>query len=223
MMNLATQQKSIFSSFDFCEIEPEKVLNAEKMELKIKEDRAIEIYKNSGIPKKFFNESFETFRAETPEEKSNLSKAACFADNPLNRILIFCGKNGTGKTHLACGIIRKCGGHYVTAPDLCVEYESSSDYQAKKTKAGVLKTYVDYSFLVIDECGRYILKPDTEKFLLSYIVCNRYENDLPTVLITNSSKSDLIKFLGAAVYDRLSEVCTTVDFTGESKRILRRV
>jgi len=72
--------------------------------------------------------------------------------------------------------------------------------------------------LVIDECGKYFLNSDLEKFLLIQIVCGRYENNKPTVLVTNANKKAFIDFMGKAVYDRLTEVCSTVEFDFESKR-----
>jgi DNA replication protein DnaC len=72
--------------------------------------------------------------------------------------------------------------------------------------------------LVIDECGKYTLNPDLEKFLLSQIITSRYENNRPTVLVTNENKKKYIEFLGKSVFDRMTEVCITLDFTGKSKR-----
>lgn len=190
----------------------------EKQQEKISLEKAYEGYKRSGVPSKFFESSLDTFNAET-EEDSKIKKIVTeYAENPANRVLILYGNHGRGKTHLGCGITRKCGGAYVTSSKLCIEWEAAVSYHAKRTRMEILDHYSKIEMLVIDECGKYALNMDLEKFLLSSIVCERYENNLPTVLITNEQKEVIVKYLGKTAYDRLREVCTTVSFEGESRR-----
>lgn len=177
-----------------------------------------ERYKNSGVPEKFFCHSFDTF--DTTEEKEAALKKAVmtFSDNPENKILVLSGKNGTGKTHLACSVIRKCGGKYITSTMLCLKYDSAIGFKADMTREEIISHYSKVNMLVIDECGKYFLNSDLEKFLLIQIVCGRYENNRPTVLVTNANKKSFIEFMGKAVYDRLTEVCSTIEFDLDSKR-----
>lgn len=129
----------------------------------------------------------------------------------------------THNTHLLSGIIRECGGEYVTSSQLCVEYEAAISYHSKRTREEILRHYTTVSLLVIDECGKYTLNEKVEQFILAYIFCTRYENDLATGAATNAEKKSFIEFLGKSVYDRFTEVCTTLDFTGPSKRKDRRI
>ena len=76
--------------------------------------------------------------------------------------------------------------------------------------------------LVIDECGKYIVNEKLEQFILAYIFSTRYENDLATGAATNAEKKTFLEFLGKSVYDRFTEVCIALDFTGPSKRKTRR-
>ena len=77
--------------------------------------------------------------------------------------------------------------------------------------------------LVIDEIGRTIgTQAEKETELIGYIMRERYENMLPTVLISNLKKNDLLKKLGAAVVDRLRETCCLLEFSGESYRLSKR-
>lgn len=193
--------------------EYEKQLEKERLEQEQKR------YENSGVPSKFYHTSLDSYIAATEEEIRNKKIAENFAKNPKNRILIMCGNNGNGKSLLGCGILRVSGGLYVLASDLCIEYEAGTSYHTERTRPGTLKYYSSVKVvLVIDESGKYSINPELEKFLIAYIVCIRYENNLSTVLITNANKKEYIEFLGKSVFDRLTEVCTTLEFTGTSKR-----
>ena len=197
---------------------------SEKLELyegswkEIETGKRKERFENCGVPMKFFNASFDTFEVENQEQKENLNKVQQFAVAPKNRVLILSGNNGTGKTHLGVSVLTENEGLFRTSENICIEYDSASDFHSKLTRLEVLKKYISVKMLVIDECGKYTIRQDLERFLLSYIVRNRYENNLPTVLITNGEIKEFIEFLGKAVYDRLVEVCTTVTFRQKSLR-----
>jgi DNA replication protein DnaC len=200
-----------------------EVVEYEKKMQEREQERLLCAYKDSGVPAKFFNQSFETFIAETKEEKNVLQECMNFAAKPSNRILLLTGKNGNGKSHLGSSILRKNiydykGGEYITAPALCIKYDSAISFKASMNREEVIAHYSKVPVLIIDECCKYFLNTELEKFLLVTIICNRYENNLPTVLISNADKRTFIDFLGKAVYDRFTEVCTTLDFDWQSKR-----
>ena len=200
----------------------EKVKEYEEMEAKIEKEKHFEMYKNSGVPEKFFKEGFETYLAESESEKSALDVVLRFASNPTNKVLIFCGNNGNGKTHLGCSVIREFGGEYVTSSFICIKYDSAIGFKTKFSREEIIDHYIRVPMLVIDECCKYFINSELEKFLLVQIVCGRYENDKPTILISNAKKEEFISFMGKAVYDRLSECCTTITFDWESKRKQKR-
>ena len=205
-------------------VDDEGVDEYEKMlEERRKQDR-ISFYKSSksGVPSKFWNESLETYIAETPEEERNKDAIQQFVKNPQNKVYILCGNNGNGKSHLASSVIRELGGKYITASDLCIEYESYGSFSGEMSRTKYLRILSAQVVLVIDECGKYTLNQQLEKFLLAYVLSARYEDNLPTILVTNASKKEFIEFLGISVFDRLTEVCTTLEFTEPSKRKARR-
>ena len=215
-MNSLEPMKLSFNLDDYS-VNP-KVSEYEARLEEIQKEKDFEAYKKSGVPAKFFNESLETFIAETDEEKRNLYVVRQFCKNPKNKVLLLSGFRGNGKSHLLCGIIRECGGEYISSLDLCVEYESATSYHSPRTRNEILKHYSTVSMLVIDECGKYSPDEKLEQFLLSYIFSTRYENNLATAAATNANKKGLIEFLGKSVFDRFIECCTTLDFTGASKR-----
>jgi len=195
----------------------QKVNDYDKMLEDIKKADAQARFEKSGVPIKFFNSSFSSFQVNGEEAFAyDLSKQ--FAENPENKVLIFCGNNGTGKTHLACAVIRNYGGEYITSSMLALKYESAVGYKADMTREEIILHYSRCKMLVIDECCKYFLNSELEKFLLIQIVCNRYENNLPTILISNAKKNDLVAFMGKAVFDRLCDVCTAIEFDWQSRR-----
>lgn len=190
-------------------------------EQKIKEREAevkYNAYINSGVPERYFNESIESFTCENEKMQEIKNKVQKFAENPKNKILVLYGENGNGKTHLGAGIVRACGGEYILSSLLCVKYDSGTSFKASMTREEILEHYSKVKMLVIDECCKYFINAEMEKFVLSYIISMRYANGLPTVLITNGKINDFINFLGKAVYDRFTEVCTTLEFDWQSKR-----
>ena len=200
----------------------QEIEEAEKKEQAVKKQ---EVFEKSGVSRKFFNVSLDNYKAVTDEEKTALKESKNMVERirkGTNEVLMFYGKFGTGKTHLGCSIIREVGGYYTTSFKLIIEYESCNDFKSKQTKMQMLEKYSNEKLLVIDEIGRGI-KENVEKEILSYIINQRYENELPTVLITNLDANDFFKFMGMAIKDRCQECCITVELTGNSKRPSLRV
>ena len=138
-------------------------------------------------------------------------------------ILILHGENGTGKSHLLSSILRETGGEYITSSMLCMKYDSALGYKAKMSREEIIEHYIKLKgVLVIDECCKYFLNKELEKFILLTVLCGRYENNKATALGTNTDKQPFIEFLGKAVFDRCTEVCKTLLFDWESRRKDRR-
>lgn len=174
------------------------------------------IVEESGIKKRYWEESLDTYKTETEEDKKNLEYIRKFCKGETKPMLLLIGKYGTGKTHLGCGIVRETWGTFVSSFELCLRFEMGSDFKADMNKMEVLEKYSSKKMLVIDEIGR--AKQDIEKMVIPYIINERYERMLPTVLITNIDKQAFLELLGDATTDRLKEVCSTLTFTGKSKR-----
>ena len=195
------------------QIEQQKILESKRLEKYQSEE--------SGVNRKFWNSSIKDFHADSENEKNILKVVSDFIadvkNKNCNKFLLMFGTFGTGKTLLGSSIIRECGGYYTTSFKMCIEYESSSDFRAKKSKLEVYDFYCNVPVLVIDEFGASDKKA-TEKELIANIIDQRYENNLPTVLISNLTKQQIVEILGRRIFDRLTEICTSVEFTGESRR-----
>jgi len=194
-------------------MEREQEAEREEERLLLKQKR----YEYSGVPKKFFKHSIDTYHVRDNFQKDVKESVSGYISDPQNKMLLLCGNNGTGKTHLGCAVLRECEGIYITSFKLCVEYESGSDFKSQRNKLEVLDFYVKQKMLVIDEVGRFC-DEKTEKSVIPAIINMRYEDDLPTVIISNLSKKEIVEYFGKATYDRMTETCTSIEFKAKSMR-----
>ena len=192
----------------------------ERQERQQAEREKLERYEKSGVPERYFNEALDTYKI-TNEMQATAAKAAT---NFLHAVkcgefksLVLIGSAGTGKTHLACAIIREAGGKYRTAPDIVEEMRRAKSFTANDTEADIIKYYGHVPLLVIDEIGRGIASTD-EKYMLYQILNARYNTRKPTVLISNHKKADFLQYIGVAAADRLVESAEIWELNGESYR-----
>ena len=180
----------------------------------------IERYKKSGVPERYLNEGLDTYQI-TNEMQTTAAKAATKFLHAVKcgefKSLVMIGNAGTGKTHLACAIIREAGGKYRTAPDIVEEMRRAKSFTAAETEAEIIDYYGRIKLLVIDEIGRGISATD-EKYMIYQIVNARYNTRKPTVLISNLGKSDFRQYIGVAAADRLVESAEIWEMNGESYR-----
>lgn len=188
-----------------------------------KKQRAFE---KSGIGEKFFYERIETFRG--PAQAAEVLKTVTAYLQSVRcgafKSLVLCGNPGTGKTHLAGGLLYELGGLFRLSDVIREEYEAAKSFTAKYTQAELIRTYGRVSFLVIDEIGR-TESPTTatvEKHCLYRIINERYNNRLPTVFTSNFSQKEFMAYLGKASIDRLTESADFCIFDRESYRPHKR-
>lgn len=177
------------------------------------------------VPERYWSESIDTYKTDTEERRKAKIKTESFIQAVKCgkfQTLVFLGTVGTGKTHLASGIVYECGGLYRLAPAIVEEMRRAKSFTANDTEADIIKYYGHVPLLVIDEIGRGIAATD-EKYMLYQILNARYNTRKPTVLISNQNKKDFLNYVGIAAADRLTESAQVVEFTGQSYRaVIRR-
>jgi DNA replication protein DnaC len=211
-----------------CEADRETKWLAERAEeAKLDFQRRLDTAK---IQPRFLRKTFEDYNATTDGQKKALKIAREYAENfgehlKAGRCLIFSGRVGCGKTHLACAIIHSiiarpfAGGvdgewtkrrsddwhtcRYVSASGIIRDIRDSwGDREMTETR--VFKKYTSPSLLVVDEIGRQN-GDDRDRNLLDELIDLRYEAMKPTLISTNCDKLQMANFIGERGLNRLFE------------------
>lgn len=169
----------------------------------------------AGIPDRFQDRSLESFVASTEEQKFALQSAkeyaAGFAGNAAltGQSLIFVGKPGTGKTHLAVGI----GMHllrqgrpvlFTTVQRAIRRVRDTWSRESGETESQAVAALVFPDLLILDEVGVQS-GSEFEKNQLFDILNERYETRRPTLLLSNLDVEGVRAYLGDRIFDRLRE------------------
>lgn len=189
---------------------------ARKLELHQAEQKAsIESsMRKACIPARFATRTLETFEAHNDGAARAYRIAEAYSGDfasvlAAGRALVFCGNVGTGKTHLAIGIIHRVMGMRHTARygvliDAIRAVKETWGRSSTTTEAEVLAGYTAPDLLVLDEVGVQF-GSDSEKLILFSIVNARYNQMKPTIIISNLARDGLTEYLGDRVADRLRE------------------
>lgn len=168
--------------------------------------------RESGVPLRFESKTLEAFSAKNDRQQIALSACKRLVESiragEQGANLIFIGKPGTGKSHLACGIIlalyrshRVCR---IDLPDLIREIRATWSRKAEHTEAEVLDYFGELDLLIIEEIGTGAGSED-EKARIFQVINRRYEAMLPTILVSNFDLKALEQEIGSRVLDRLRE------------------
>lgn len=165
--------------------------------------------RDSTIPKELKTATFDTFIANTPEERQLLAFAKQQADKYLNGMVgntLITGGTGIGKSHLSISIAKVINEGYraknepksvlfISLTEIIKEIKEGWNYGrgAKLTEAEAVKLLTEADYLILDDLGakNATLNPksDWEQDFLFDILNNR-EN---TIINTNLSGSELKK------------------------------
>lgn len=174
-------------------------------------ERAERKKRYSGLRERHKNSAFDNFDTNTDGQKIALKKAQDFAEGVLHGVggnLVMTGKVGTGKTHLAAATVNLLLGHdksvrIIKVPELLRLIKSSWN-GGEMTESDIIGMCSSVDLLILDEVGVQY-GSDTEKLIVSEIIDNRYQEMLPTMLISNLDASGIRECIGERCYDRLKE------------------
>lgn len=175
----------------------------EEQELKDK----ILLYQNrqklSNVPLRYLNASIDTL----PQEHLDIISKYNFKQD-----ILLLGKTGTGKTYTAMSLINNA----IAINKTCfyIQFYSLTNLQIKEYE--LFKRCKGVDLLVIDEFG--INDSDFKSNMLFEIVNERYNNMLPTVIISNLSLPRIKELASDALLSRLREDYILIQFTGNDLR-----
>ncbi len=178
------------------------------------------------IPDDFKDKTFDSFIASTENQQRNLSLCRRYSDNwkkvrENGYSLLMFGNPGTGKSHLACSIIRSLlpgiTALYVRVPDVISFVRSQWRADAEESEHAAKRRFIDLDLLVLDEIG---IQSGTsnEQSILFQIIDGRLSENRPTIFLTNLMPKALAEVLGDRIMDRINGKSYAMQFLGESHR-----
>lgn len=181
-------------------------------------------WKDCGIPLRYTSSSLNSWEPKSKTQSAILAAVRAYADGfsdnfRLGRGLLLLGDIGTGKTHLACGVLTEAisqgyKGIFTSATGLFANLKEEFGGKRREGESAA-ETCARRDLLVIDDIGAH-RGTDWEVGVLHQILDARYAERLPTILTSNSEDFDA--FVGVRVADRLIENSLRLTFKGNSQR-----
>ena len=115
------------------------------------------------------------------------------------------GRTGTGKTHLACAMIRNIlhlGGfaRYITSEDMANSIANAWT-QPDSSESTEIYRFTEYDLLIVDEYGLHDQHENRLK-LVHKVLYSRYDAKKPTIVISNFTTDELSKNIGDRLWSR---------------------
>lgn len=169
---------------------------------------------DANIPYRFRDSSFASFISTSSEQRRALEIAREYASNcdklQAGVSLVFIGRLGTGKTHLATAIMRSviesdiCSARYATVGEIIRAVRSTWRRNSEKSEEQVIDRFACTGLLVLDEVGVQV-GSDDERRILFEILDGRYREEMPTIVISNENVAGITTYIGERGMDRLRE------------------
>ncbi len=149
----------------------------------------------AGIPKRYEHCELSNFKFDGEYRGLANARLAAYRfveEYPLDKTgLVFTGKIGVGKTHLAIGIIRalatskgvSCA--FYDYRTLLKEIQHSYNESVKTTELDILRPVFETEVLVLDELGTVKRATDWVWDTVNLILNTRYNDGLTTIVTTN--------------------------------------
>lgn len=176
--------------------------------------------KQSGVPLRFKRCTLANFilsvnESEREMQQTVLDSARRYIDNFSKNLegnmqdMLFAGKVGTGKTHIACAIAIE-----LIKRGFTVRYETLGDYfrrirdtykqSCPRSELDVRDEFAAYDLLILDEVGVQA-GSEAEELMMFSLLNKRYGDARPTLFLSNFDKAALITILGERLVSRIKE------------------
>ena len=200
--------------------------------LKKKKEAVEKLRQVSNIPQKYLEADIKKWSNTGKEglEKENNDKSYFVVKSYVAHLakmiqkgygLYIAGKNGVGKTYLACAIanhalcLLKSVRYYTMASIIKTEIKGWRDEEAADVMSGIKKS----DLLVIDDIDKvYRTATDIEGAVFDNILRERLQNSKPCIFTSNKTIVQAKEAFGENVASMLVEHCTEIVFLGHDFR-----
>jgi DNA replication protein DnaC len=169
-------------------------------------------YTERNVPPRYRSESFATFVAVTPSQRSAL---AAVQEHAREGVFLL-GPPGCGKTHLAAAAIMDgpAGSLFVSTTDLLDDIRAGFDGDSR----GLLERAKRAPLLALDDLGSEAVK-DWARDRLHSLLNWRWNQRLPVIATTNCRPKIIGERIGDAGVSRLAGLCRhRIDMQGPDAR-----
>lgn len=182
---------------------------------KFQEERLLSNKISSGVPKRNVSLKFDDFNCLNEKQSAVKNKVT----NWLNKFnedkstcpsMIITGSVGTGKTMLCSCIINSITepysrkGRMIKLIDMIRKLKDTWRRDSERTEIEMIEHFSNIPLLIIDEVGMSF-DSDTEKMFIFDVIDGRYQNKLPTIIISNLNIEGIKNSIGERVVDRLRD------------------
>ena len=206
----------------------EFICDVVQSETSAKYQRRIEyLVKNSRLPQPLKMLADFDFDFQPKLDRKLVMDLALLGFIERNESILFLGRSGTGKSHLAQSLaLMACQGGYKTYYTTCSELIKDLNAGVyEKTLEKRMRKYINPELLLIDEMGhdRLELQVTKEAHLLFKVIDQRYKDNRSLIFTSNINEPDWPEFLGdpistSAILDRIFHHSVIVRIDGPSYR-----
>lgn len=177
----------------------------------------------AGVGARFLSCSLDSFRPQTKTQEKLVQRMRRYvASLPTDRGLFIAGPVGTGKTHLAVGILRAAmdlrgiRGRFAMVPAVLAQIRAAIG-RGDEEAAHLLESYQRTQLLILDDLGAERVT-DWVREQLFLLVDARYQAMLPTIVTTNDTLEALEDHVGQRIVSRIMEMCDGIALDGPDYR-----
>lgn len=178
------------------------------------------------IPTRYASAALDNFDTPTSSLKASLSFAKNYVanyskENPKG--LYIYGSTGSGKTHLAIGIMKGLiekgfDGVFYNVVDLLDAIRATFDPASNANPKGKLTQELDRQVIVLDDFG--VQKTSTWVVDRLYALINRRYQDCKTLIITSNIKAkDLLMQVEKRLVSRIVDMCEEIEINADDYRL----